>query len=165
MRDHLAADANESTVIKRPIPKPTRIRVARFVSNILAPTTISVPFVLLVALYHARNTWTVLFYSCITLFFLSVGPLIYIVMGVRLGKLSDVDVSRRSERSGPFLFGIASVTAGLFVLWFMHAPRNLETALLITAVSGVIMMIITLWWKISIHTSSLAGVATMLTAL
>ena len=47
----------------------------------------------------------------------------------------------------------------------IHGPKNLETVLMIAAVSGIIMMITTLWWKISIHASSLAGAATMLTAL
>jgi membrane-associated phospholipid phosphatase len=37
--------------------------------------------------------------------------------------------------------------------------------MIMTVFSGTIMMIITLWWKISMHASSLGGVATMLTVL
>ena len=73
--------------------------------------------------------------------------------------------SYRTERTGPFLFGIVSITVGLIALMTIHGPKNLETVLMIAAVSGIIMMVTTLWWKISIHTSSLAGAATMLTAL
>jgi len=89
----------------------------------------------------------------------------YIVIGVRLGKLSDIDVSRRSERAGPFLFGIISATIGLLVLALTNGLRNLQTALIITAFSGVLMLLITFKWKISIHASSLGGAATILTAL
>jgi membrane-associated phospholipid phosphatase len=165
MQEHLAADTEEHSIIETPGRKRRHIRIARHISNILAPSTISLPFVLLVALYQARNQLAAFVYACITLFFLSVGPLIYILIGVRLGKLSDLDVSRRSERAGPFLFAITSVTIGWLVLVLLHGPKNLQTVLIITAVSGVIMMVTTLWWKISIHASSLGGAATMLTVL
>src|SRR6516225_1912556 len=109
MQEHLAVDAEEHPIFEAPGPKPIHIRVARHVSNILAPATISLPFVLLVAFYQARNQLAAFAYACITLFFLSFGPLLYISIGVRRGKLSDIDVSRRAERVGPFLFGILSV--------------------------------------------------------
>ena len=165
MQEHLAFDAEEHIIVEAPGPKPVHIRIARHVSNILAPTTISLPFVFLVAFYQARNQLVAFVYACITLFFLSIGPLMYIVIGVRLGKLSDIDVSRRSERAGPFLFGIISATIGWLVLALTNGPRNLQTALIITAFSGVLMLLITFKWKISIHASSLGGAATMLTAL
>src|SRR5205823_11432027 len=65
----------------------------------------------------------------------------------------------------PFLFALSSTLLGLGVLSLIHAPKNLQTLFLITIISGLVMMFITLWWKISLHTSSLAGALTMLTAL
>jgi len=164
MQDHLAVDADEQLILE-PQPKPVRARFAHLISTILAPSTISVPFIILVALYHASNVREALLFALVTLLFLSIGPLMYIVLGVKLGKLSDVDVSRRSERAGPFLFGIASILLGWFALILFKGPENLKTVLMITAVSGVVMLIITFWWKISIHASSLGGAATILTAL
>ena len=165
MSNHLAVDAIEDTRVEMSLPKPLHVRIARHVSNILAPVAISGPFIVLVALYHAHSLLAAMFYAGVTLFFLSFGPMVYILIGVRLGKLSDADVSYRTERTGPFLFGIVSITVGLITLMTIHGPKNLETVLMSTAVSGVIMMVTTLWWKISIHSSSLAGAATMLTAL
>jgi len=165
MSEQLAVNADEQKAIEQPLPKPLRVRIARFVSNLLAPSTISIPLVFLVAFYHALSPMKASFYACVTLFFICIGPMAYIVIGVRLGKFSDVDVSRRSERLGPFLFGLGSVLLGLFVLQVTHGPKSLFTLLLVILVSGVLMMIVTLWWKISIHASSLAGAATILTAL
>ena len=163
MSEHLALDESDQSL---PIvAKPVRVRVARHVSNILSPATISVPFVVAVALYHTRNTLAALTYACVTLFFLSFGPMIYIIVGVRKGKFTDIDVSVRSQRLRPFLFALGSTLLGLAVLSLIHAPKNLETLFLITIISGLIMMCITLWWKISLHASSLAGALTMLTAL
>jgi len=163
MQDHFAVDAEEHVIVE-PKSKPIHVRAARLISNILAPAPISLPLIVLVALYHARNVLLALFYALVTLFFLSIGPFIYILIALRMGKISDVDVSRRTERAGPFLFGISSVLAGWLVLILLQGPRNLQTVLIITAVSGILMMVTTLWWKISIHASSLGGAATMLTA-
>lgn len=145
--------------------KPRHVRIARHVSNILAPATISVPMILLVAFYKASSIASALLYAGITLFFLSIGPFTYILIGVRLGKLSDVDVSRRSERAGPFIFGLISVCLGWFALVLVHAPFPLVSTVIVTAISGLVMMIITLWWKISLHAGSLGAAATILTAL
>src|ERR1700686_4174985 len=163
MQDHLAVDAEEHVIVE-PKSKPVHVRVARLVSNILAPASISLPFIVLVALYHAQNVTRAFLYAGISLFFLSLGPFIYILIAVRVGKISDVDVSRRTERAGPFLFGISSVLAGWLVLILLRGPENLQNLLFITAVSGIVMMVTTLWWKISIHSSSMGGVATILTA-
>ena len=163
MQDHFAVDASEHVIVEQQ-SKPAHVRIARHISNILAPAPISLPFILLIALYHARNVLQAVLYALLTLFFLCVGPLLYIVTAVHMGKISDMDVSRRTERAGPFLFGISSVLAGWLALIILHGPRNLQTVLIITAVSGIVMTVTTLWWKISIHASSMGGAATILTA-
>ena len=165
MQEQITDDADEQTIIETPEENTKRIRIARHVSNILAPATISLPFILLVAFYQAQDKLSALIYTCITLFFLSIGPLLYILIGVRLGKLSDIDVSRRTQRFRPFIFGIVSAMIGWLILTLTNGPRNLQTVMIITVFSGIIMMVITLWWKISMHASSLGGVATMLTVL
>lgn len=161
------AELLDTPVIAMPLvaSKPRHVRFARQVSNILSPAAVSVPLVLSVAFYRASSVLSALVYTVITLFFLSLGPFGYICLGVRLGKLSDVDVSKRSERVGPFIFGLLSIALGWFALIRLHGPDALITVLAITALSGLVMMGITLWWKISLHTSSLAGAVTILTML
>jgi membrane-associated phospholipid phosphatase len=165
MQKQLTDGAGAHTIKETRGVNTKRIRIARHVSNMLAPATISLPFILLVAFYKASDKLSALIYACITLFFLSVGPLLYIFIGVRLGILSDIDVSRRSQRIGPFIFGIVSAMIGWLVLTHTNGPRNLQTVMIITIFSGIIMMMVTFWWKISMHASSLSGVATMLTVL
>lgn len=162
MQDHLAVDAKERVIVE-PKSKPVHVRVARLVSNILAPASISLPCIVLVALYHAQNVWRALLYALVSLFFLIIGPFTYILVAVRMGKISDMDISRRAERARPFLFGISSALVGWLVLIILRGPENLQTLFIITTVSGIVMMITTLWWKVSIHASSMGGVATMLT--
>jgi membrane-associated phospholipid phosphatase len=170
MSKHVAADANDHPLVNIPAPEPRtiRLRIARQVSNILAPVTLSVPLVMFVAIYDARSLGSptaAVYYACITFFFLSVLPAVYIVIGVRRGKISDVGVSKHGERAGPFLFNTISNIAGVFVLGLLHGPKNLETLLIILAIISAVLMVITWWWKISMHTSSLSVTVTILTAL
>lgn len=145
------------------IAKPFSLQIARSVSTVLSPVAISLPFVFLVAC--STNEPNTLLFAVLTLFFLSVGPLIYILIGMRLGTFTDIDVSVRSQRTGPFLFGILSSLIGLFALTMTNGPRNLESVLLITAISSTVLLLITFWWKISMHASALAGAVTMLSML
>ncbi len=172
MSDQLALDESEHTLPPELTPELTAVTarpfhrsVARFISTILSPVVVSLPFVTLVALYHAHNTWHALLAALVTLFFLSVGPTMYILFGVWRGTFTDFDVSQRSQRAGPFLFSVLSALLGLGVLARFSDVKNLETVLLLTAISGLMMMLITFWWKISIHASTLAGAMTMLTML
>jgi membrane-associated phospholipid phosphatase len=165
MHNHSTIDTNENVFLEDSCFKPFHIRFAQHISNILAPVTISLPLVALVAFYRARDLATALLYALITLFFLSLAPAIYVLIGVRQGKISDLEITNRSERAGPFLFGILSTIIGLSILLLTNAPKDLQTLLFLTGVSGIIMTVTTLWWKISIHASSLAGAATVLTIL
>ncbi len=168
MSEPIALYENDESPIEGSIMPTTTSRslftqFARIVSTVLSPATISLPFILLVSRYHAGNS--ALLFALITLFFLSIGPLIYIVIGVATGKLTDLDVSVRTQRIKPYLFSIASSLLGLLIMSINHGPKNLTTALLTSTISNCIMLIITFWWKISMHAASISGVVTMLTAL
>jgi membrane-associated phospholipid phosphatase len=165
MLDNMAledADENPMTPTTADV-KTFRVQFARYVSTIFSPITVSLPAIFLIALYHQEPSS--LFFAAVAVFFLSIGPMLYIAVGVSLGKFSDMDVSIRSQRLGPFLFGITSSLVGFFILQFNNAPRTLETVLLGASTIGFILMIITLWWKISMHASSLSGTVTFLAVL
>lgn len=163
MLDNMALeDADENPITPSDV-KTFRMQVARYISIIFSPVTISLPAIFLVALYN--QVPSSMFFAAIVVLFLSIGPMLYIVVGVSLGKFSDIDVSVRSQRLGPFLFGITSSLAGFFILLFNNAPKNLETVLLTASTIGLILMIITLWWKISMHASGIAGTVTFLAVL
>ncbi len=165
MPDRIALTKEEQPLIASPTASPLYLYIARHISNFLSPIAVSIPFTLLVALYRTQNAPTALAYAGATLFFMSIGPMLYIFIGVHQGKFTDIDVSVRSQRSGPFLFSILSTLVGLFFLFYLHGPKNLQTVMFTVVASGIVLMLITFWWKISMHASTLAGAITMLTAL
>jgi membrane-associated phospholipid phosphatase len=142
------------------ISKKSNLQFARFISMILSPAVVALPFIVLMAL--SNNKQNIFLSVIITIFFLCIGPMAYIIVGVISGKFTDVDVSIRSQRVGPFLFGIASTAIGYVILTITHGQKNLATILLLIAISGVVMMLITFWWKISMHASALSAAVTAL---
>jgi membrane-associated phospholipid phosphatase len=142
------------------ISKNSNLQFARFISMILSPAVVALPFIVLMAL--PNNNQNIFLSVIITIFFLCIGPMTYIIIGVISGKFTDVDVSIRSQRVGPFLFGIASTALGYVILNITHGQKNLATLLLLIAISGVVMMLITFWWKISMHASALSAAITAL---
>lgn len=153
----------EGSIMTTTSSKSLSTQFARIVSTVLSPVTISLPFIFLVARYHAGNS--ALPFALIALFFLSVGPLIYIVIGVATGKFTDLDVSVRTQRTKPYLFSIASCLLGLLIISINHGPKNLTTVMITSTISNCIMLITTFWWKISMHAASISGVVTMLAVL
>jgi membrane-associated phospholipid phosphatase len=159
--DHASSISTEVSLEYRPL----RTQIARYVSTILSPSVVSLPTVFLVALHDVSNALLAIGYAFLTLLFISVGPMAYIIVGVKLGKFTDIDVSKRSQRSGPFIFALISTFLGLAVLFLTHGPKTLQTLMMLLIISGLLMMGITFWWKISIHASALAGTVTILAYL
>ncbi|GCE19499.1 phosphatase PAP2 family protein [Dictyobacter kobayashii] len=157
MLENMAIQESDDTAT---ITRPLHIQGARLVSTILSPAVVALPFILLMA--FSTNDQNPLLSAIITIFFLCVGPMGYITFGVMTGKFTDVDVSVRSQRVGPFLFGIASSLIGFLILHVTNGQKNLESVLLLVSISGMIMMLITFWWKISMHASALSAAVTAL---
>jgi membrane-associated phospholipid phosphatase len=78
------------------------------------------------------------------------------------GLISDFNVSERQERTKPFVGAAASYLAGGAALLFLKAPTIIIALMLCYACNTVIMLLITLRWKISIHASGIAGPTTAL---
>ena len=62
----------------------------------------------------------------------------------------------------PLLVGIASVLIGLWLLTAWSAPRDLVALVGAMTVGLVVSLLVTLGWKISIHTAVAAGAAVIL---
>jgi membrane-associated phospholipid phosphatase len=92
-------------------------------------------------------------------------PLLYLAWLVRHGRVTDLDVQLREQRARPMLFTLGCGALGLAVLALGGAPP-----LLVTLAGGlwaqmVIILSITLYWKISVHSATAAAAATALLVL
>lgn len=90
--------------------------------------------------------------------FLVFFPIIYLVISYRLGWVTDLDLSERSERPLPLTVFIVGVGMAALILYFLKVPMDLYVYVLSGFIMIVIMTIITFFWKISLHTATLSSI-------
>ncbi len=78
-------------------------------------------------------------------------PMLLIYGLKKIGKVSDYNISFREQRFLPLLVLVAVNLLGYEFMQQMHAPRFLGGILLFNAVNTVLILLVTLQWKISIH--------------
>ncbi len=124
-----------------------------------APLITLATFIPLVLTYGNGNTFKLV---AITGFFGCVLPIISIVVLLKKNMISDFYATERSERFIPFLTTIFSYLLGTIYLIIIQAPGPITALMACYMVNGIILALITLKWKISIHAS---GVTSPITAL
>ncbi len=88
-------------------------------------------------------------------------PLAYIVHLMRTGDVDTLDVRERTSRVRPILFSAACMSAQAALLsWLLPADLSLVADLAWMQVVNLLLLLsITLFWKVSFHLSALASVA------
>jgi membrane-associated phospholipid phosphatase len=137
-------------------------RLARAVTEILAPAPVAGGLLVLVAWHSAANPLDALRWAVLAVLFAAVVPMAYIVVGVRRRQLSDRHVRMRRERPLPLMIGVASVVVGVVLLIQAGAPRDLIALEAAMAVGLGSSLLVTLAWKISIHVAVVAGAIVIL---
>jgi len=89
-------------------------------------------------------------------------PLVMMYLLSKRGLISDFYVSEKEERAKPFAGAISSYLVGSLALLLLRAPTIITALMLSYAGNTLVMMLITLRWKISIHASGITGPATAL---
>lgn len=93
-----------------------------------------------------------------TAFFTLLNPLCILWALKGLGRITDMDVSRREDRTIVFAFTLVSVCAWCYYLHhILHVPVFLFWTAVATTVTLVVVALINLRWKISVHLSTMGG--------
>lgn len=143
----------------------TSRRVARLVTEVLAPIVLIVVLTLLVAIHSSDDLWRGLLLAAVAIFFAGALPYSILLLGVRRGRLGDRHLLRREERPAMMVIGLISVGLGLVVMRALQAPTDLY-ALVVAMTAGVaVALAVSVFWKISIHTACVAGTVVVLAFL
>lgn len=92
-------------------------------------------------------------------------PFSYVVWLVKRGYVTDVDVQLRKQRAQPLLITILCTGVAWLVLALAGAPTEMTLVAGAIWFQVVVIFAITLRWKISVHSATAAGAATMVWAL
>ena len=140
-----------------------RTKLAEYVSAVMnAPLITLLTFIPLVYRFGEGATTQLL---ALTSFFGCFLPLILVVFMLKRGIISDFYANDRNERFIPFMATIFSYTMGTVALIAVRAPEQITALMACSIVNGVVLLIITMKWKISIHASGIASPVTALVYL
>lgn len=124
-----------------------------------APLVTLVTFIPLILLYGLDNALTLF---AITSVFGCVLPLIMVYGLLKLDLIKDFYAQDRDTRFIPFLWTTLFYLVGAITLINVGAPSAVTALMATYFVNGIVLMLITMKWKISIHASGITGPFTAL---
>lgn len=137
-------------------------RLARVVTEVLAPANLVIGLLILVAWHSASSTAAKVGWGLGAALFAGVLPLAYLLRGARQGRWEDHHVGKREKRPAVILAILGSVLVGVALMVAFDAPREL-LALMGAMVAGlVVTLAVTLVWKISVHAAVAGGTVVIL---
>ena len=84
-------------------------------------------------------------------------PIITIIVLQKYGIISDLDASIRKQRIMPLSLGVLYAAIGFIVLTLQNADTLVKGLMFCFITNTAIIILITRYWKISIHTMGVAG--------
>jgi len=134
--------------------------IAKIISLVLAPLVVVIPATFVVSYFGTKNMILSLVWMLVSLVFILVlmAPL---VIFVKKGKFSDLDVSVQKQR--PLLFLIEFIFAVVYfsVLYVFHAPRELFIGIITIFILLIVFGVVNKFIKASGHMGMLSAIITL----
>lgn len=140
-------------------------KLALLISGILSPYLIMPVFVVIVCLAYSKTLTEFLLYSFLCFCASTIIPFVYILISVKKNNITDLHVAELAQRKKPFIVTLVGVAVIIAILNLIHAPKEIIILGYVMLLNGFLFFIISLFWKISMHSSILAGVVTSLMVL
>jgi membrane-associated phospholipid phosphatase len=152
----------------------TLSRTARLITDTLAPANLVIAILLIIG-WHSTSSVTGLGWGVMAALFCGGIPFAVIMLGVKRGNWTrflgrrwtadpgtDKHIRVREQRAIPLLATMTSVLIGVSLLVVLQAPREVFALVVAMLVGLVVTMIVTVWWKVSVHTAVASGVVVIL---
>jgi membrane-associated phospholipid phosphatase len=136
-------------------------RLARWISLVGSPPVLFASMILWAAVLVDALWQETAVYLILTLAL----PLAYIVYLVQQGKATDLDVSVRQQRIIPMFVSLAGAAVGWLYFEAILSPQLLTLLATAHVITSLIIAIITIFWKISVHSITSASTAVFLWAM
>ncbi|MGH3759639.1 hypothetical protein [Actinophytocola sp.] len=141
-------------------------RAAHIVTELLSPAVVVVVLPLAVA-WHAtgHSVPATLGWGVLVAVLFSVLPMAFLVRGARRGRWEGHWVRDRAHRTVPLLVCLASALTGMTIMLLGGAPRQLVALAWAMILTLVVCLLITRWWKVSVHATVAGGAVAMVAFL
>jgi hypothetical protein len=128
------------------------IKVARYISIIGHPL-ITVPFIVILCLFHYEDFNSALFASILTIIGIIVPLSIKMYRNTKTGVYTNFDVSNQGERKSWYYFAFALLAAIVIILFLTDQPHALQFGFLLAALLLLTSQVVNYFIKSSLHVS------------
>ncbi len=133
------------------------VRVARIFSNVVSPSVMFAVIGLAVA-WKELPFWEGLLWAAVYGFWVSLMPILLVVYMLRTGRISDLHMSNTRERRLPYLASVIGSLIALAIIQLFNGPDLLRCLAIFSTLELAALAVITNFWLISIHATSIASV-------
>ncbi len=84
-------------------------------------------------------------------FILGIMPISVFWLGLKKGKIKDIDFTRRQDRTPYLLILLFFWIIGMILSWSLYGPKLIIILLFIAVLVNIIILLINFYWKISNH--------------
>ena len=137
-------------------------RFAFLISWVISPVVVAPVAYFLVAFFGFRDDPSRWNYLLVLFLASTIVPILLIYGLKKIGKVSDYNITFREQRFLPLLVMVGVNFLGYELMQQLEAPRIFTGILLFNAVNTVLILLITLQWKISVHLLTLASAIALL---
>jgi membrane-associated phospholipid phosphatase len=127
------------------------VDIARIFSTVCNPFVTAIVLYAILAHAYAHDTRTFWLWLFLSVFFSSIGPMLYVLWLYWTDRISDLDMSQRRERETVFSVFVLSYFVGTISLYSIHAPAMLVASMAGYTAAAFVVQSITRFWKISTH--------------
>ncbi|NTV03026.1 MAG: hypothetical protein HGB04_09665 [Chlorobiaceae bacterium] len=136
-------------------------RFASLVSWVISPVVVAPAAYLLIVLLEYASQPRHLSWFLVLFMSAAIAPMMLIYGLKKIGKVSDYNITFREQRFLPLLVLVGINLLGYELMKQLDAPRFLSGILFFNAVNTVLILLVTLQWKISIHLFSYTSSAAL----
>lgn len=129
------------------------LKVAKIISFVFDGSVLVLPVFIAATFYNQKDVLQVLPAFFVSILFTAFIPYSFILYFYRAGRISDIYMPKRRERLIPLLIVNISVIAGFIILMFLQSSVILKTVYMIYLLGLPLISIVTVFYKISFHSS------------
>jgi hypothetical protein len=135
-------------------------RLAKWISILFDSSVLSIPIFLVFGWIDGGTSG--ICWATLTLAIVTGIPLAYLLIGRKRGWVSDMEMTRRSERPRFIFVSLSSDVLALLVLYALHGLNLLILIVWIYFCLAITMLTVSSFWKISLHMAGVGGFSTAL---
>ena len=133
-------------------------RTAQVISGIFHPLFLpAIAFIFLIIADANQDLFHKFVVGSVAVLFSVILVPAYILFLKRKGLVDSADILIREQRINPLLVGAASYFIGFLLLKGINAPSLIQGLMFCYATNTLLVVSITKWWKVSVHTTAISG--------